>query len=110
MLMNLIHRSNSTHIGDLRPTAGTDTPHATTEPRSDVQVALWSGQACCCPAKPAVLVIMPPTTGRQQPTELLLCWHHYRASQHSLTVARAMAHLADGTPAADTVWPSAVRA
>jgi hypothetical protein len=106
--MGLIHRGSSTQIGDRRPASATNTSHATTEPGSDVQAALWSGRACCCPAKPAVLVIMPPTTGRPQPTELLLCWHHYRASQHSLAVARAMASLADGTPAADAVWPSAI--
>jgi hypothetical protein len=108
MLMNILHRGVSIQIAGQPSVPTADTPCATTEPEFRVQAALWSGRACCCPARPAVLVIMPSAAGRPQPTELLLCWHHYRASQRSLAAARAMASLADGRPAADAAWPPAV--
>jgi len=48
-----------------------------------------SSRACCCPATPAFTVIMPPTAGRRHPVDLLLCGHHYRASQAALRAAGA---------------------
>jgi hypothetical protein len=45
--------------------------------------------ACCCSAKPAVIVVMPPAPGRDHGTELLLCGHHYRVSSKALAVAGA---------------------
>ena len=46
-------------------------------------------RACCCPARPVVLVIMPPAPGRPHPVDLLLCGHHFRASQAALAAAGA---------------------
>jgi hypothetical protein len=107
MKLNFVHEGAPTQtIGDRRSAAALPTPNATAESGIHVQAAIWSGRACCCPAKPAVLVIMPPSADRLQPTELLLCWAHYRASQRSLAAARVTAHLADSTPAAD---PLAIR-
>lgn len=48
-----------------------------------------SSRACCCPAPPVVTVIMPPTAGRRHPVDLLLCGHHYRASEVALHAAGA---------------------
>jgi hypothetical protein len=110
MWQNILHRGVSIQVAGRTSAAVEVTQCTTTEPEFDVQAALWSGRACCCPAKPAVLVIMPPETGWQQPTELLLCWEHYRASQRSLAAARATAALAHVTAPSETVWPSAVSA
>lgn len=46
-------------------------------------------RSCCCPARPAVLVIMPPVPARPHETDLLLCGHHFRASQRALAYAGA---------------------
>jgi hypothetical protein len=46
-------------------------------------------RACCCPARPVVTVIMPPAPGRPHPVDLLLCGHHFRASQAALIAAGA---------------------
>lgn len=43
-----------------------------------------AGRACCCPARPVVVAVMPPVPGRDHPTDLLLCAHHYRASWAAL--------------------------
>ena len=43
-----------------------------------------SERACCCPARPLVRVMMPATATRPEPVDLLLCGHHYRASQAAL--------------------------
>jgi hypothetical protein len=87
-----VHPGKPTQIGVRHSAAATQTPRLTAESEIHVQTTIWSGRACCCAAKPAVLVIMPPTAGRPQPTELLLCWEHYRARQRSPAAAR------DGTP------------
>lgn len=47
-------------------------------------------RACCCPALPAVVVIVPPGPGRLQETDLLLCRHHFRASQEALAAIGAV--------------------
>lgn len=49
----------------------------------------FADRACRCTAKPAVIVVMPPAPGPPHPTELLLCGHHYRASQVVLAVSGA---------------------
>jgi hypothetical protein len=46
-------------------------------------------RACCCPARPVVTVVMPPGPGRPHPVDLLLCGHHFRASQAALTAVGA---------------------
>ena len=50
---------------------------------------VMADRACCCPARPVVTVIMPPARGRPHPVDLLLCGHHFRASQAALTAAGA---------------------
>ena len=54
-------------------------------------------QACCCPARPMVTVMTPPTASRPYPIDLLLCGHHYRASQAALRAAGATAYDQAGT-------------
>lgn len=66
-----------------------------------------AGRACCCPAKPAVIAIIPRSATRRCPTDLMLCWHHYRASRQALTAAGALLVSIDGTPIADEEWPLA---
>jgi hypothetical protein len=44
--------------------------------------------ACCCAAAPVVQVVLAPLAGRD-PAELLLCGHHFRASQEALTARHA---------------------
>jgi hypothetical protein len=51
-----------------------------------------SEPACCCPARPLVRVMMPATATRPDPVDLLLCGHHYRASQAALHAAGAAAY------------------
>lgn len=48
-----------------------------------------AGRACCCPAKPVVIVVIPPAPGREHRTDLLLCMHHFRVSRSALNAARA---------------------
>ena len=57
-----------------------------------------AARACCCPARPVVTVVMPPTASRLHPVELLLCGHHFRASQASLQAAGAAAYDKTGMP------------
>ena len=38
-----------------------------------------TARACCCPAMPLFQAVLPSSTAAQ-PTELLLCAHHYRRS------------------------------
>jgi hypothetical protein len=54
-------------------------------------------RACCCSAKPAMIVIMPPGDGRAGSVDLWLCGHHYRKSEKALTAAGATADAAPGT-------------
>lgn len=51
--------------------------------------ALWD-RACCCPARPVVLVRIPPADGRPYSADLLLCGHHYQASLGGIAAANAM--------------------
>jgi hypothetical protein len=47
-------------------------------------------RACCCPARPTVVVIMPPAPGRP-PVDLLLCRHRYRVHGQALAAVGAVA-------------------
>jgi len=71
----------------------------------DWRAAQRAGRACCCPAKPKVIVIMPPTRGRKHPVDLLLCGHHYRASRKALAAAGATVLDLNGVPVTDDAWP-----
>ena len=58
--------------------------------RIDWEALRTAGHACCCPARPAVIVIMPPAPGRDHRTDLLLCMHHLRKSRRALSEAGAV--------------------
>lgn len=62
----------------------------TAGPAIDWRAIRTAGRACCCPAKPVVVAVMPPAPGRDHPTDLLLCCHHYRVSQLALSAAGAV--------------------
>ncbi|HEU5355581.1 MAG TPA: hypothetical protein VFU65_14015 [Actinocrinis sp.] len=53
--------------------------------------------ACCCCARPVVKVVMPVTDPESEPTDLLLCGHHFRASLGALVAAGAVVFDASGT-------------
>lgn len=55
-------------------------------------------RSCCCPSRPSVVVIIPSSQDRQQPAELFLCRHHYRASEEPLTSASAAVFDVGGMP------------
>lgn len=55
-------------------------------------------RACCCSAWPVVVAVMPPSAGRADPTGILLCAHHYRASRAALATAGASVLDRDGMP------------
>jgi len=73
----------------------------------DWHAAQMADRACCCVAKPTVIAIMPPAAGRPDPVELLLCWHHYRASRQALAAAGATILDINGIPLTPEVWPEA---
>jgi hypothetical protein len=52
--------------------------------------------ACCCSAKPVVIVVMPAVSGRAS-TDLLMCGHHFRVSRPALAAAGAAVFDAHGT-------------
>ena len=55
-------------------------------------------EACCCPARPVVMVILPATATRPFPEDLLLCGHHFRVNEGALRAAGAVAYDATGAP------------
>jgi hypothetical protein len=55
-------------------------------------------RACCCCAKPAIVAIVPPGPGRASPSDLLLCRHHYVASQRALVDGAAAVFDSEGEP------------
>jgi hypothetical protein len=65
----------------------------------------FANQACCCSARPAVIVVMPPSMSRSHPTDLLLCGHHYRESEHALAKAgAAVFSLSGAAVSSDDQW------
>ena len=48
---------------------------------------------------------MPPAASRPQPTDLLLCGHHYRVSRQALAAAGATILHMNGMPGTDGDWP-----
>jgi hypothetical protein len=59
-------------------------------------LGVWE-RACCCPARPVVRVMMSATATRPEPVDLLLCGHHYRASQAALRAVGAVVYDQKGT-------------
>ncbi len=47
---------------------------------------------------------MPPTTERPEPTDLLLCGHHYRVSRRALEAARAVVRNLPGISPDVAAW------
>ncbi|HEY1321455.1 MAG TPA: hypothetical protein VGF32_14460 [Streptosporangiaceae bacterium] len=76
-----------------------------TEELAEIGMAIGIAErACCCPARPVVRAVMPVTASRPDPVDLLLCGHHYRASDAALLAAGAAVYdekgmLIAGTPA-----------
>lgn len=85
-------------------------PETATQPAARCGInwpaARQASRSCCCPARPAVVAVMPPAPGRPHQTDVLLCWHHYRASRQGLADAGATIVRMDGTPVAADVWAS----
>ena len=54
-------------------------------------------RSCCCPARPVVTVVIPPGPGRPRSADLLLCGHHYLASQAALAAVGASVNDVTGT-------------
>lgn len=90
------------------PSAAPATPQWRGDDPIDWQAVCRSGRACCCPARPVVIVVMPPTPERRHPTDLLLCWHHYRVSRKSLAAVGARVLDLNGAPVTGEDWPSAI--
>ncbi len=65
----------------------------------------YPDRACCCSAAPAVVAVIPPANGRREPTELLLCGHHYRTSKSALEAAGATLLDLRGYPLFGKMWP-----
>ena len=63
------------------------------------EVLRRASHACCCPARPAVVVIMRSAGGRPDPVDLLFCSHHYRVYSAALAAAGALAFDTHGAPA-----------
>ena len=57
----------------------------------DARLPVNAQQADCCVARAAYRIVLPAGQSRPRPTELLLCGHHFRASQDSLCRAGATA-------------------
>jgi len=74
---------------------------------TDTRAARMAERACCCSARPAVIVLMPPSPGRPHQTDLLLCGHHYRASRQGLGAAGAVTFDLNGVRLAGGAWPEA---
>jgi hypothetical protein len=70
-----------------------DLPADTTD-RIDTQ------RADCCVASAAYRVLLPATPSRNQPSELLLCSHHYHSSQATLVHTRVRVFDARNRPVA----------
>jgi hypothetical protein len=71
-------------------------------PGVDWRAVRQAKRSCCCPARPSVIVIVPAAPGRNRPVDLLLCTHHFRASESTLAAA--------GYTVVDTHgWPIEVR-
>lgn len=76
---------------------------------TDTRAARMAERACCCSARPAVIVLVPPSPGRPHQTDLLLCGHHYRASRQGLGAAGAVTSTASGWPVAPGQRPAPAR-
>jgi hypothetical protein len=65
----------------------------------------YSGRACCCAARPAVIAVLPPSASRPDNTDLLFCGHHYRALLPALAAQGATILGISGHPLTMGSWP-----
>jgi hypothetical protein len=65
----------------------------------------YSERACCCNTAPAVAAVIPASGDRLEPTDLLLCGHHYRKSMRALAAIGAIVLSLDGYPLPLGNWP-----
>ena len=61
-------------------------------------------QACCCGARPAVLVLLPRPHSDGAVVELLLCARHFRLSSDSLDTAGAVVFNSRGALVMPSAW------
>lgn len=83
------HPSYSSKIDGPQRLMPAERPARPVWPGIDVRVLIQADRSCCCTARPAVAAMMPPSASRDHATELLLCMHHYRASERALAAAGA---------------------
>jgi hypothetical protein len=79
-------------------------PQRRSAPVVDLSAARRAGRSCCCSAKPLIIAFIPPAPGRPHQTDLLLCGHHYRASQSALAAVGATVMDIDGLPVNGDFW------
>jgi hypothetical protein len=58
-------------------------------PDARIAALATAERSCCCIARPAVIAFMKTGPGQKTQAELLLCMHHYRASQQKLAACGA---------------------
>ncbi len=78
------------------------------QPGKPVSPFVLADRACCCPARPVVMVMLPPTPAVPHPVDLLLCGHHFRACQAALAAAGATVYDETGalvSPAGEPEFP-----
>lgn len=56
-------------------------------------------RSCCCSARPVVVAVLTVNDPLQrlEPTDLLLCGHHYRRNRATLSALVAMVYRQDGS-------------
>jgi hypothetical protein len=83
-------------------------PAAPPDGQQPVRPAIdWStprtAERACCWVRPTMLAVIPPAPGRDHPTDVLLCGHHFRTSRSALAAAGAavfeLGSAPDGPPA-----------
>ncbi len=70
----------------------TTAPSPAGGPANPTATLASADRACCCLAKPVVLVVLPPTARRSHAVDLLLCGHHYRVSEDALSSKGAIVY------------------
>jgi hypothetical protein len=90
-------RRTAQEAADQQATAEPD-PVYTATPR-------YSGRACCCPARPAVVAVLAPSACRPSETDLLFCGHHYRGLLPALAAQGATILDIGGQPLTAGSWP-----
>jgi hypothetical protein len=108
MSVNFMHPSFTGRATDpSQRSAGPSGPPWRGPDSIDWRAARHAARACCCPAKPAVIAVIPARPGRNHPTDLLLCGHHYRVSRKGLAAAGATVLGLNGAPVVGDAWPPA---